>query len=208
MNKRLARGFTLLEVLIAIAIFSLISMASFTIFQTVLSSDEKARLRHERLNELQRAFLVMERDIQQMARRSVRLNGEAPLQQYLFAEQAGFFDAEQTLGFVRGGWTNPMMLLPRGDMQSVAYQLADNTLSRLHYNFVDPVVGAEPSIRPLLSQVKALSFKYYDGKKWQENYQGSGLPLAIAVIIDLADFGEIRRQFLVAGEADDSEVRN
>lgn len=39
------RGFTLLEVLIAIAIFSVISLTSFTLFDTVLKGDESSKLR-------------------------------------------------------------------------------------------------------------------------------------------------------------------
>ena len=73
-----SKGFTLLEVLIAIAIFSVISMASFSIFETVLNSDTVTKERTDRINELQRGFLIIERDMLQIARRSVRLNGEAP----------------------------------------------------------------------------------------------------------------------------------
>ena len=192
-------GFTLLEVLIAIAIFSLISLSSFTIFDTVLSADETAKQHSERHNELQRAFIILERDITQIARRSVRLNGEAPLDKLLQTSGNAFDSEEQALAFVRHGWTNPGLLLPRSDMQVVAYRLVDETLERLHFNFVDAVVGEEPKVRPLITDVSALKFEYYDGKKWQETWSEISLPLAIAIDIDTKDYGIIRRQFLVAG---------
>ena len=194
------KGFTLLEVLIAIAIFSLISLSSFTIFDTVLSADETAKQRSERHNELQRAFLILERDIIQIARRSVRLNGESPLDNFLQTSGDAFSSDEQALAFVRHGWTNPGLLLPRSDMQAVAYRLVDETLERLHFNFVDAVVGEEPKIRPLISDVSALTFEYYDGKKWQKTWSEKSLPLAIAIDIETKDYGVIRRQFLVAGD--------
>ena len=194
------KGFTLLEVLIAIAIFSLISLSSFTIFDTVLSSDEKAKKRSERHNELQRAFLIVERDITQIARRSVRFNGEAPLDNFLQTSDDAFLADEQALAFVRHGWTNPGLLLPRSDMQAVAYRLVDETLERLHFNFVDAVVGEAPKIRPLMHDVSALTFEYYDGKKWQKSWTEKSLPLAIAIDVDTKDYGIIRRQFLVAGD--------
>lgn len=203
----LSSGFTLLEVLIAIAIFSVVSLASFTIFDTVLRGDESSKLRTERHNELQRAFLLIERDLSQIARRTMRLNGEAAQNKFLQSSEDNFIDNEQAILFVRHGWTNPGWLLPRSEMQAVAYRVNDEVLERIHYNFVDAVVGQEPKVRPLLSQVNAISFQYYDGKKWQDAWPKPTLPLAIAIEVDSQDFGIIRRQFLVAGDLS-SEANN
>lgn len=198
--KPYQQGFTLLEVLIAIAIFSLISLASFTIFDSVLKGDARSKVRSERQNELQRAFIIIERDFTQIARRSIRLNGEAPTQRLLQSASDSFTTQDQAIAFVRHGWTNPGLLLPRSDMQAVAYRLTDETLQRLHYNFVDSVVGEEPKVRALINEVTELNFEYFDGKKWQESWSVDTLPLAIAMVIDTKDYGVIRRQFLVAGD--------
>ncbi|WP_085300682.1 type II secretion system minor pseudopilin GspJ [Cognaticolwellia mytili] len=196
-----SKGFTLLEVLIAIAIFSVISMASFSIFETVLNSDTVTKERTDRINELQRGFLIIERDMLQIARRSMRFNGEAPQEGFLHTDNESFSSDEKAIGFVRHGWTNPGLLLPRSDVQSVAYQLNDNVLERLHFNFVDAVLGEEPKIRPLISQVEKLDFEFYDGKKWQKNLQKNTLPIAIAIELDTTDYGVIRRQYLMAGDS-------
>ncbi|RHW77962.1 type II secretion system minor pseudopilin GspJ [Colwellia sp. RSH04] len=200
-NMKRGQGFTLLEVLIAIAIFAVVGLASFTIFDTVQRGDETSKLRSERQNELQRAFILVERDLNQLARRSIRINGESPSKQYLQTAEESFLDNEQALAFVRHGWTNPGMLLPRSELQAVAYRLRDETFERLHYNFVDAVVGEEPKVRPLISAVDGMSFEYYDGKEWQDKWPKQTLPQAIAIEIDTQDFGLIRRQFLVAGES-------
>jgi general secretion pathway protein J len=191
-------GFTLLEVLIAIAIFSMISLTSFTIFDSVIRGDETSKNRSERQNELQTAFLIIERDLNQMARRGVRVNGEAASKRFLNAVENAD-DGENALAFVRLGWTNPGLLIPRSDVQAVAYVLNEETLERLHFNFVDAVVGEEPKIRPLISDVKSIAFEYYDGKKWQEKWDKDDLPLAIAMNIETNDYDSIRRQFLVPG---------
>ena len=194
------QGFTLLEVLIAIAIFSIISLASFTIFDSVLKGDATSKIRSERQNELQRAFIIIERDLTQISRRSIRLNGEAPTDRLIQSASDSFSTQEQVIAFVRHGWTNPGLLLPRSDMQAVAYRLVDETLQRLHYNFVDSVVGEEPKVRALINDVTKLDFEYFDGKKWQESWPANTLPMAIAIVIDTKDYGVIRRQFLVAGD--------
>jgi len=201
MKSKSQQGFTLLEVLVAISIFSVVSLASFTIFDTVLRGDESSKVRSERQNELQRAFLLMERDFLQIAKRSMRVNGEAPSKNFLQTSDDSFLADEQAIAFVRNGWTNPGLLLPRSDMQNIAYRLVDDTLERLHFNFVDAVVGQEPRVRPLIKLVTSLAFEYYDGKKWQKKWSGNTLPLAIAIEIETEDYGLIRRQFLVAGDA-------
>ena len=195
-----AKGFTLLEVLIAIAIFSMISMTSFSIFNTVIKSNESSKLRTDRINELQRGFLLIERDLLQIAKRSIRLNGEAPQEDFLYTDDNSFSDSESTLAFVRHGWTNPGLLLPRSNMQSVAYQLNEGTFERLHFNFVDAIQGQEPKIRKLITEIEELNFEFFYDKEWQDKIIEKSLPKAIAVELTTKDYGLIRREFLVAGD--------
>jgi len=193
------RGFTLLELLVAMAIFSLISLTSFSLFDTVLNADENSQITTKRNNELQRAFLIMERDFLQIAHRSARLNGDAPTDEFILTDGESYGTGNKTLAFVRNGWTNPGLLLPRSDVQSVAYQLNETTFERLHYNFVDAVVGEDPKRRPLITDVEEVTFEYYDGKKWQEKVTSKAIPVGIAVELKLKDYGLIRRQFIVPG---------
>jgi general secretion pathway protein J len=200
LKKQKNQGFTLIEVLIAIAIFSMISMSSFSIFNTVLKSDESSKIRTERVNELQRGFLLIERDLLQIAKRSIRLNGEEPLNDFLYTDNNSFSYDESTLAFVRHGWTNPGLLLPRSNMQSVAYQLNDGVFERLHFNFVDAIQGQDPKIRKLITEIEALNFEFFYDKKWQKKIIPKSLPQAIAVELVTKDYGLIRREFLVAGD--------
>jgi general secretion pathway protein J len=197
------KGFTLLEVLIAIAIFSMISMSSFSIFNTVLKSNESSKIRTERVNELQRGFLLIERDLLQIAKRSIRFNGEEPQEDLLYTDTNSFSDSDSTLAFVRHGWTNPGLLLPRSNMQSVAYQLNKGVFERLHFNFVDAIQGQEPKVRKLITEIEELNFEFFYNKKWQKTIIKKSLPQAIAVEFITKDYGLIRREFLVAGSNND-----
>ena len=98
-----ARGFTLIELLVAMAIFTIISLTSFTILDTVLSSDEKLQAHNERLNELNSAFLLIERDFLQLSRRTIRLNGEAPISGFLHLDTDSVFSETTRVAFVRAG---------------------------------------------------------------------------------------------------------
>ena len=66
------QGFTLLEVLIAISIFALMSLASFQILQGVIRSGEISKRHNDELLQLQRAMLVIEQDFTQIIARASR----------------------------------------------------------------------------------------------------------------------------------------
>jgi len=206
-KKKPAIGFTLIEVLLAISIFAMISLASFSIFDGVLKSDEYSQQRMKRLNEVQRAWLLIERDFLQITQRSMRVDGEAPLETFIHTDVDALQSNDQAIAFVRNGWTNPGLLIPRSDVQSVAYRLYDNKLQRLHYNFVDAVVGEEPKIRHLIGGVLSLKFEYFYKRKWQQQLDDEASPLAIKVIIETEDLGEIHRQFLVT-VGDETEAKD
>lgn len=203
------KGFTLLEVLVSVAIFALISLASFSLFDGVLKSEAISRVQMERLNEVQRAWMIIERDVLQISRRSLRIEGEAPSNNFLYASFDGYSTNNNALAFIRNGWTNPGLLIPRSEMQSVAYRLEDKQLQRLHFNFVDSVVGQEPKIRPLISNVERISFEFYYQKKWQKEIEEGRLPLAIKIILETEDLGILTRKFLVAGDGkSESELKS
>ena len=70
------RGFTLIEILIAMAIFTLIGLASTGLLTTVIDSNDISEERFAKLQLLQRAMITIERDLQQAVPRAVRINGE------------------------------------------------------------------------------------------------------------------------------------
>lgn len=200
-------GFTLIEILMAMAIFTLIGLASTALLSTVIDSNEISTERFDRLQQLQRAMLVIERDIQQVTARQARINGEANEQ--VIAGGRDMYDSQADgLGFVRGGWHNPQMRLPRSTLQAVAYRLEDGQLQRLYGNYVDNVIGFEPKVKVLLEQVEDFQVEFMtkasgpdENRKWNESYRGAALPVAIAVEINSSEFGIIRREFLVGGLA-------
>ncbi len=82
-------------------------------------------------------------------------------------------------------------------------------LERVWFRYPDTVVGSEPLIRQILTDVTKLSFRFYSNKKWQEAWaEASDLPEGIMVQMTLEDFGEIERVYMLptsALSADDKE---
>ncbi|ALM92646.1 type II secretion system minor pseudopilin GspJ [Alteromonas stellipolaris] len=202
------RGFTLIEILIAMAIFTLIGLASTGLLTTVIDSNDLSSERFEKLQQLQRAMVIIERDIQQAVPRPVRAEGET--QKVVMAGGEVDDSDGDGIGFVRGGWHNPQLMLPRSTLQYVAYRLDEDRLERVYSNYVDNVIGYEPKTRTLLENIESFTVEFIsaesssddDDLSWSESYQGEVLPMAVAIEFVSKDFGLIRREFaLTAGSA-------
>ena len=207
MNRQLNEqnhGFTLIEILVAMAIFTVIGLASTGVLTSVINSDQLSSERFERLEELQRAMLTIERDILQIVPRAVRINGD-PVDTVISGGEDVFDSDADGLGFVRIGWHNPQMLLPRSSLQAVGYRIQEQQLQRLYGNYVDNVIGYEPKVKVLLFGIEDFRVSFLtkaeqleEPEEWDEAYSSSTLPIAISITIVSKTFGEIRREFMLA----------
>ncbi|MGJ8679588.1 type II secretion system minor pseudopilin GspJ [Paraglaciecola sp.] len=199
-----ASGFTLIEILVAMAIFSLIGLASAGVVNQVIESDNLSKQRISQLEVLQRAMLTIERDIMQAMPRATRIEGE--LNKTLMTAGENVLESEtQGLGFVRAGWHNPQLMLPRSTLQAVGYRLQENQLQRLYGNYVDNVIGYEPKVKVLLSGIEDFQVRFLtklqnldDPDTWDEEFASETLPIAISITIVSTTFGEIHRDFMLA----------
>jgi len=200
-NNRLLlnRGFTLLEVLVAIAVFAVLSLAAYQVLQGVLRSGEISKEHHNSLTSLQRAMLIIEQDFTQIVARISRDEGGEPDKlRVLTAGDRLFESEEQGIEFTRLGWANPLSLLPRSDLLRVRYRLQEGQLQRLYFLYPDLVAGQEPQIQVLLDNIEKLSFRFWN-KGWQSSWRSSvKLPPGIEINFTSTQYGEIRRVFLLA----------
>jgi len=191
------RGFTLIEMMIAIAIFAILSLGAYQVLQGVLRSDEISTERGNALKQLQRAMVIVERDFQQMNARNNRSDDELtamPLQAGKF-----MFDSDDDgIAFVRSGWRNPLSQLPRSSLQRVMYRIKDAHLERLSYVYLDPTTGEEPKTQLILENVESLMFEFYHENKWTETWTNkNALPDGVKMTLTLKRFGEVQRLFLL-----------
>jgi general secretion pathway protein J len=156
------RGLTLLEVLIALSLFSLIGVASYQVLNTVIQSQQIGNKHSTALSHQQKALRILDQDLQQIIARNIRMPAQKN-NNYLLVNQNVF-----PIEFSRGGRRNPL-LLPRSSMQRVAYDLGphperDNSnsnhyrdersyLRRHIWSSLDRDANATPFIQVLLSDV-------------------------------------------------------
>jgi general secretion pathway protein J len=200
---RLERGFTLIEVLVALAIFGIMSAMAYQALGQSLSNADLLRERMERIQGVQRSMSMLGRDLMQTSPRPVRdILGDG-----LIPSIRTSLSTEFALELTRGGWPNPAGL-PRGTLQRVAYRIEEGELLRYHWTVLDPTVANEPVITALMEDIDGILFRYRThGGEWLEQWppvgaQGAGFerlrPQAVEVVLTLPDEGEIRRFFEVA----------
>ncbi len=121
-------GFTLLEVLAALFIISMISAAGMAVMNNALNAQDVMNAREVRLRELQVSRSLLRDDIAQMTRRVVRQPFGEPNP---FVFQGGLADSDTPfLAFTRSGWSNPGGFERRGPLQHVSYYWKGEDLVR------------------------------------------------------------------------------
>ena len=206
-NRTSQKGFTLIEVLVAIAIFASLSVGAYQVLNQVQRSNELSVERSERLKSLQRALVFLNNDFRQMVLRQTRTNGEEPSTQLLQWQDYLLDSDAKGVMFARLGWHNPQQQFPRGEVTKVGYRIKGETLQRIWWRYPDTPVGQEGIVTPLLTQVEAFDIRFYDGNQWKSDWDSSdSLPKAVSVVLTLKDYGKITRTYLTPdGKLGESE---
>lgn len=196
-------GFTLIEIMVAVAIFAVMSVMAWGALGRSLSDAEMLTDRMDRLQAIQRSVRFLATDLSQAAPRSVRNElGDTQLPA-IMSSLTGDFALELT----HSGWGNPAGL-PRGTQQRSAYRLEEDELVRYHWNVLDRTYSNEPVATVLLDNVESLVFFFYDDNgarsgTWPpQSAVGSTSarlrPRAVEIVLSLSDVGEITRLVEVA----------
>lgn len=195
------RGFTLLEVMVALGILAFVIIATHQILDSTTKAKEASDEKIAELNGLQTTFRLMDQDFSQMTKRAVRNESGDVQEQYLLAGRYVLESQYDGIAFVRDGWVNPINLLPRSELQAVGYRVLDDNLERVYRVYVDQLDNMEPRVQRILENVEELKFEFLDDKNaWQEQWEIKALPKAVAVTLQQIEAEPIRRVFLVPGQ--------
>ena len=197
MNQRPAQmGFTLLELLIALAVFSLVAAMAYGGLDTVLKAGQHIEQQSNRLRNVQWAMLMLERDIVQLAARPVRDSFGDPLPALRSAALG-----TTTLELTSGGLENPTQL-PKSSLHRVAYGVNDSKLQRVIWPVLDRVPETQSRALDLLDGVHDVRWRFLrTNDEWTDawppqNENGelsTELPVAVEITLELDDWGSLRR---------------
>jgi len=201
--RRQINGFTLLEILVSISIFAIISVIALTGLKTIIDAQQITNKVADQIKELQSTMFYLEQDVRYTVDRDIR-DEFGDTQPAVHAGNTGITGMSLT----RAGLRNPQGL-SRSNMIRVHYRLSDNSLIRSQYKSLDRISESDKFDRQLMSNVDDLEFRFLDSKyQWVNfwppvtvNTQGSqvNLPKAIEITISHQYLGKITRLISLPG---------
>lgn len=211
--RHVASGFTLVEVLVAMAITALISVMAYTGLSSALSGAESMRAAATRAHEINQALSMLSRDLRQVVNRPV----VDELGQLSPAFSGGEL-ASDALVLTRAGWHNSTGA-PRSALQRVRWWLEDDQLWRGYFPVLDRTAGTEAVETTLLDDIERFEVRFLpalsvlesdrndviDRRNWQDNWiidfsqpgQLPAPPAAVEVVMEVVGLGEVRRTYVL-----------
>ena len=189
-------GFSLIELLAALAIFAVLAVMTQQALLVTLATETRLSTRRSNLADLQRAVTLVGRDLENAAPRGVRGADGAP-GPFLILENGG-----ETFTFTRGGLPNPAGL-PRSGFQRVRYGTAQGGrgIERRIWRRLDTAPWQEPEVSVLLDDAEGVRFRVWTREGgWRSSWPNpedpttrERLPDGIEAVLETRQFGTIRR---------------
>jgi general secretion pathway protein J len=193
-GRRGKRAFTLVELLVALAIFALISAFAYRALAVMLESRESLERDSRRWRDLALFVGRFERDVQAaLDRPAVGPSGttQSPMSSVLDLGST----TSTGMAVTRAGaslYANELAA-----PQRVGYRYAEGRVERLAWPGVDSGPRAEVAVVPVLEDVRSLAFRFMDRTlEWRRDWAlpaTQGLPLAVEMTVELAGGEKIVR---------------
>jgi len=200
--RQAPRGFTLVELLVALAIFAIMAMMSYRTLDTVFQTRQQLNDETARLRDVALLFARLDDDFTTLLDRRPRnadnLQDDALR---LTALLPGAEDA--TLVFTRSGFAGSSGLA--ATPQRVGYRLKEGTLELVLWPSLDSAPRTAPLAYPALTQVREAKWRAMDrGGSWQNVWRSTPVggattpgayPAALELTITLSGGEQFTRVF-------------
>lgn len=216
-RSRAQRGVTLVELLLALLIFALLSSAGVYALRLAIDGQAQFSLFDDRIAEWQTGRAIIRRDLAQLALRPVRDEfGEAAAGVMVGGETLQFsrrpvVGERPLVGFVRRNWTNPGAVEPRSELQYVEYVLVGAEIVRRIRPYLDDAPNQPRFDRTLFRNVSNAEVDFLIGETtrgldWVNRWPGPGVdvrtpPRALRITLTTERLGTVEQLFWI-GEFD------
>lgn len=196
--RRICSGFTLLEMLVAIAVFASLALMAQQVTNGVTRVNSAVAEHDQKLNLMQQTMSFLTHDLTQMMPRPVR-GDQGQREPALLVGNGVLASESEGIRFVRSGVVNPLMHLPRSNLLTVGYRIHDGYLERLSWPVVDAAGSVKPTKQKLIP-ADSLRLQFYDGTRWQKSGASQqALPVAVRMTLHSPQWGDIERVWLLRG---------
>ncbi len=189
------RGFTLLELLVALVVFAVMSAMAYSGLNRILSVRDHLEAESRQWRELTLVLGRMEEDISQSVNRTW-LDSFGTRRPAMIGrpQLAGPDDVHLSLIRMGAGGSTGLA----ADMSHVGYRLQDGQLELLQWPALDLAPRATPVVHVLLHGIKGFELVYLTEQgiwesKWEPDANASALPRAVQIRLTLPAGGQVRR---------------
>ncbi len=184
-STRMTAGFTLLELLVAMAVFAIVSVAVYAALSQMLLSRSVLQTRYADLADLQRVLVYLERDIAQAVARPVKgpHGDRVPALQLVKGT---------VLSLTRTGAVTYPGVASR--LLRIRYRVADNALQRMVSAVLDQAQDTRFDERRLVDQVAEFELAVFDEDTWYTDWPRTDQDAAEPVLTHLPQALRIRIQ--------------
>lgn len=180
-------GFTLVELLVALAIFALLAAFAYRGLDAMLQSREALQKEARKWRDLSLFMGRLERDLAAVLDRQAQGASGTRLQPVSSALEVP--SSREGLALTRSG--APLHENALAAPQRIGYRLLEGRVERLSWAGVDAAPRAEPVAVPVLAGVKGLRFRFLDPRgEWRATWGLAGsterIPAAVEVTLELA----------------------
>jgi general secretion pathway protein J len=190
-----ARGFTLVELLVALAIFAILSGFAFRSLSAMLEAREHLREDARKWRDIAVFVSRLERDLGSIVQRTSR--GPSGVSLSPVSSSVGMQSDGDGLAVTRSG--SPLQENALAAPQRVAYRLREGRVERLTWAALDAAPREEPTAVPILGSVRNLTFRFLDPKSgewrlaWAPPGSAQPVPAAVEATVELASGEKIVR---------------
>lgn len=189
------RGFTLLELIVVIAIFGVFAAMAYGGLNSVLKSRAHIEQSLERTAELQKAYMRLRNDLQQVRNRPTR-------DAYGDTQPAFTVDRDGHVIFTHAGWRNPLGQ-PRPSLERVIYRYdgEKKIFIRSSYRVLDQAQDSLPVDQVLLEKIDDVQWRFLSNtREWVNEWPPRNTinttakpfpPLAVELTLRSKDYDEL-----------------
>jgi general secretion pathway protein J len=199
MSRSPARGFTLIEIIVVVLVFSIMAAMAYGGLNSVLRTRNGIEDSFARTAAFERAYQRLRADFQNVRYRPIR-DAYGDVQPAVIAARDG------AVSITRGGWRNPMSVT-RATLERVSYKVEDKKLQRSSFRVLDQATDSKPVTLTVLEGVEEMKWRFMDdSREWREGWPAQVMqtpednasalpPRAIELTIVTKDWGPLRFVF-------------
>lgn len=182
------KGFTLLELLIALAVFAIMSVMAYSGLKILLDARSQTSIKSAQLSELQMTLYLLNEDFLHSVSRSVRDDYGADE----MAMHGGMNGEIVTLTRSVPAWTQHQS---GSQLQRISYRLEKGELYRYVWTTLDRTQQSETKRRKLMA-LENLQLRFFKDD-WATFWSANEIPKAVEMTFTVQGLGEIKRLFFI-----------